>query len=402
MSSQPRVASRWLALLAVVFAGATAQAQPSAVDADGVMRLRGEEPPEVIVLTFGVGPVVFEKFGHAALCLRYKSTGLEPLCFNYGVTDFNEGSIMIWHFLRTEQKFKVDGEAWSSMLRFYRYEDRDIWMQQLELQPEQARKIEAKLFYDIQEAHRYYYYDHFFDNCTTRLRDMIDDAVGGKLREGTDAPYPMTFRQLGRRGMAEFPPLIAIADYVLGRQLDDTPTLWESMFHPDMLRQQLEVRLGVKPRQLYKRRGIDFPTDGSTARLPMFAIALLFGLPLLVATWRRRFHKAALIWSTVFLTFWGVVIWSLVIISSIKGVRWNEAVFVMVPFDVALPFLGPDKRRSYARVRVAILLVVSALCAIGVFHQPLWIPILSAIVPLSIIGFDLPHPLLAKRETGSR
>ena len=120
--------------------------------------------------------------------------------------------------------------------------------------------------------------------------------------------------------------------------------------------------------------------------------------PLLLATWRRRFQKAALIWSTLFLAFWGLLIWTLVVISSIKGVRWNEAVFVMMPLDVALPFLKAERRRSYARVRLVILLLVSALCAIGVFHQPLWIPILSAVMPMAILAFDLPHPLIKKLQ----
>ena len=52
---------------------------------------------------------------------------------------------------------------------------------------------------------------------------------------------------------------------------------------------------------------------------------------------------------------------------------------------LVLPFLGPERRRSYARWRLLGLVLVSALCAIGVLHQPLWIPILTAFVPLVLI-----------------
>jgi hypothetical protein len=83
-----------------------------------------------------------------------------------------------------------------------------------------------------------------------------------------------------------------------------------------------------------------------------------------------------------------MLLWTLAIVSSIPGVRWNENVLVLVPLDIVLPFLALDRRRRYARVRVAGLLLVSALCAVGVLHQPLWIPILSALLPLSIIAFD--------------
>src|SRR5262249_3600672 len=128
----------------------------------------------------------------------------------------------------------------------------------------EARAIEAKLWSDLQEANRYYYYDHFFDNCTTRLRDMIDQATHGALRAGAEARYPLTFRELGRRGLAGMPVLLVATDLVIGRQADDHPTVWQAMFHPEIFRQQIESKLGVPPQLLYKRRGPAFPTGGSS------------------------------------------------------------------------------------------------------------------------------------------
>jgi hypothetical protein len=380
---------RFLAALAVVVAlGSVVSAQPRPLDPSELDAMVGEQPPQVILLTFGVGARIFEKFGHAALCLNYVETGREPVCFNYGVTDFNEGSTMIWSFLRTKQKFWVDPESWTDMIGFYTDEDRDIYEQVLPLTPEQARSLEREILTSLEEAHRYYHYDHFFNNCTTRLRDMIDRASAGKLHTGSDVAYALTFRQIGHRGLAGLPPLISIADFVLGRQLDDTPSLWQAMFHPDVLRQHVANTLGVVPRLIYKRQGEPFPTTGSTWRWQMLLIALVFTLPLLIATWRRRFQRLALGWATFYLALWGVIIWGLVLVSSIPGVRWNENLFVLVPLDIVLPFLAVERRRRYARVRVAGLFFVSALCAVGLLHQPLWIPILSALMPLSVIAFD--------------
>ena len=425
--------------------GGIAYAQPQHMDPDQLPQGNGE-PPEILLLTFGEGVQIFEKFGHAALCIHYRSekipvqrfspaiqqllapiadkTGIpiEELpriaCVNYGVTDFREGPPMIWHFLRTEQKFWADTESMISMYIFYSgrdrlgkqlEEDRDIWIQRLPLAADQARAIEARIKStlvddqgqvcppDHNAPNCYYYYDHFFNNCTTRLRDFMDDATGGKLSAGTkDVDYPLTFREMGRRGLAEIPPLIGTADYVLGRQLDDTPTLWQAMFHPDVLRDQVRLKLGAQPVQIYKRTGPDFPQDGSTFRGVLFGVALVFTLPLLVAYWRRRFQRVALAWTALYLFVWGLLVYTLVSISSIPGVRWNEAVFVVMPFDIALPFLGERKRRGYARIRVVMLLLVSLLDAIGVFHQPLWIPVLSVMMPMAIVAFDLPHALIAR------
>ena len=412
-----------LVTLAVLYLASVAHAQPASLG-PGVTAPREDQPPVVDVLTFGVGDRIFEKFGHAAICLRYHDPANRPICFNYGVTDFTAGPIMIWRFLRSEQRFWVEasalGRLWTrgdrshlaprvpaagggegrplGMLGFYSWEDRDIWLQTLPLSAAQARAIEAALWASLEEHNRFYFYDHFLDNCTTRLRDLIDDAVGGKLRTGTDHLYPLTFRELGHRGLAELPPLIVLSDFVMGRQLDDRPTLWQAMFHPDVLRQRIEVSLGVEPHLIYARRGPPFPTTGSTGRFGMIVIALAFTLPLLVARWRRRFQRVALVVATVPLALWGLAVWSLVVLSPIEGVRWNEVALVVVPFDAMLPFLGETKRRRYARIRIVMLLLVSALCAVGVLKQPLWIPILTAFMPLAILAFELPHGPGARRD----
>jgi hypothetical protein len=442
-----------IAAAVLVTLGGVARAQPQHMDLSQFPTSKADAPPEIILLTFGEGVQIFEKFGHAALCVRYPGVeapkrylqllyaqnyspetpelmaqvatqvGLSQEmmaavpCVNYGVTDFREGAAMVWHFLRTEQKFWADTESMLSMIAFYSghdalghqlEEDRDIYVQRLPLSPDQARAIEGGLRGSLEDAnHRpcrdhkaegcYYYYDHFFNNCTTRLRDMIDDATAGKLAgDSKSTDYPLTFRQMGRRGLAELPPLITLADFVLGRQLDDTPTLWQAMFHPDVLRDQVRTQLHVEPVHVYTRTGPPFPQDGSTGRAAMLAIGLVFGLPLLLARWRRPgggVEKAALIWATFYLVMWGLIVWGLVAISSIPGVRWNEAVLVVMPLDLCLPALGPMRRLRYARARVLGLVAVSLLCAVGVFHQPLWIPIVCVFLPM--VALATPRPTAA-------
>jgi len=427
---------RALAGLALVLTASVAQAQPAHLLPGDFEAGRVEaEAPTIVVLSFGMGDRIFEKFGHSAICLRYHDPMRIPVCFNYGVTDFAEGLPMIWGFLRGEQKFWVEPTSLGSMMSFYVSEDRDIWEQELPLTEPQRRAIEDKLWSDVAPENRYYNYDHFFDNCTTRLRDMIDTASGGALRIGGAEPYPLTFREIGHHGLAELPPLIVLTDFVMGRQVDEHPTRWQAMFHPDILRHELDRQLGATARLLYKRRGHGFPASGPTDRLPMFALMLLFALPLAYTRVRDRGQphlrvavaavfaaalgysvvviapvlgvaatvavaaaltgpfvfargRLAVVFASIPLVFWGLLVWTLVVISSIAGVRWNEVVLVLMPFDAVLPFLGERRQRSYARVRVVGLLLVSALCAIGVLHQPLWLPILTAIVPLGLLASD--------------
>src|SRR5206468_12977098 len=140
------------------------------------------------------------------------------------------------------------------------------------------------------------------------------------------------------------------------------PTRWQAMFHPDILRLALRDKLGAEPQLVYKRAGPGFAFEGGTGRWLFVVLAAVFALPLLVARWRGRFERAALAWAAIYPGLWGLVLWTLVTISSIPGVRWNEAALVLVPFDLALPFLGEERRHRYARVRVVMLLAISILC----------------------------------------
>jgi len=406
----------WVAAAGVAHAQ-PAHLTPAELPANAIVE---HEAPAIDLLTFGVGERIFETFGHAALCLRYANPDHPGVCFNYGVTDFTAGSVMIWDFVRMQQRFWAEPTSRSSMIEFYEAEDRDIWVQTLPIHGAQARALEDKLWHDVEEANRYYIYDHFYDNCTTRLRDEIDVATGGALRAGSDARYPWTFRELGRRGLADLPALLAISDLVIGRKIDDLPTVWEAMFLPDIFRQQIEIKLHVAPELVYRRQGRALPTllgdrrggpaDGvratgerpratgdSTGRLGLLAIGIVLALPLVVAQWRRRWQAAALAWATLGLVALGGVVWGLVILSSIPAVRYNEAVLVMVPLDLALPWLGAVARRRYAQLRIAVLGLVSLLAAIGVLHQPLSIPILVVFLPMLTIALDLPLGVMGRR-----
>src|SRR6185436_11419870 len=205
----------------IVCAAQVAHAQPAQLRTDELYGAIESEPPTIELVTFGVGERIFEIFGHTAICLRYHEPAHEPVCFNYGVTNFDAGGEMVWGFLRRTHRFWVEPTSFESMFDFYRWEDRDIWVQTLPIVGARARALEAKLWSDIQEANRYYYYDHFVDNCATRVRDLIDDATGGGLRAGSDARYPLSFRELGRRGLARSPLLMAVSDLVAGRELDE-------------------------------------------------------------------------------------------------------------------------------------------------------------------------------------
>jgi len=118
------------------------------------------------------------------------------------------------------------------MLWVYHHADRTIWVQPLPLSKDEVAAVIDKLEYDVQEEHKYYAYDHFWDNCTTRVRDVLDNATGGSLRAMKDSGGDRTYRDLARDGFYGMRVPLLITDIAMGRVTDRVPTYWSACSCP--------------------------------------------------------------------------------------------------------------------------------------------------------------------------
>jgi hypothetical protein len=162
------------------------------------------------------------------------------------------------------------------------------------------------------------------------------------------------------------------------------------MFHPDVLRLAVENKLGVEAEEIYVRKGPPYQSEPATTRPWMLLISVFFTAWLALARWRGRWERAGIVVASIPLVVWSILVWTILFLIKIDWVRWNEALFLFLPTDIALFFLKDRWLRLYARARLGMVLVISLLCAVGLFRQPLWIPLLSAFLPLALLAFDLP------------
>jgi hypothetical protein len=79
------------------------------------------------------------------------------------------------------------------------------------------------------------------------------------------------------------------------------------------------------------------------------------------------------------------VVWSVAAISSVPELRANEALLVFWPSDLLLGVFGDEWRRRYAKLRLSVLLVTSALSVVGALRQPLLLWVLAALPPFLIV-----------------
>lgn len=355
-------------------------------------RAQGEAAPPVIdVITMGAGDDLFAHFGHSAICVTdARSPG--GRCYNYGTADFSTPVPLTWEFIRGRAMFWVSVVPYDRMISWYVAEDRTVWRQRLPLAPAEARTLADALEASTAKAVKYYRYHHFEDNCTTRIRDLVDHALGGKVRsfagDRRDGP---SFREHARAGFAGHAPLLVAANVVLGRAADRPTTSWEGMFLPERFRDAVEGALGSKPEVVYARRAPLIP--GSTAAGDLLLAGVGLALGALVLGARRvgpRAVRAALALTGLVLGVFGSVLWALAILSAFSELRTNEVLLVLVPFDLALVALRGARLETYLRVRLAVLALVGITWITGLFVQPL-------LPTLALVGLPLIAASTARR-----
>jgi hypothetical protein len=381
-----------LAALAGLAAPARAQGRTrSQIEVPPEIQKLYQETPVIELVTMGVGSLIWERHGHIALCVHYDDHR-DDRCYNYGIGDFRHPIGMAWGFFRGTGSFWVGKSSVADMLSIYQYADRTIWAQPLPLTAEQKQKVIDKLEHDILDANKYYAYDHFWDNCTTRVRDVIDAATGGKLAEMIEPTDDRTFRDLAREGFLGMRIPLLITDIAMGRVTDRKPTYHERMFLPQYLREAVARQWGIQPIVLYERQGEPPLSDGPSGRV-WFAIAIVvLTSPAWITRLIGRGQRLGLAVAVIPYVVLGTVLTGLAILSPLPYVRWNETCLVLLPLDLAVLVLPADRRRWYARARLAMLAAIVVLEAVGVLTQPLLAPLLWPAIPLAVVGFWRDRP----------
>ena len=263
----------------------------------------GGENLRVSVLTFGPGEEVFERFGHNAIRISDATTGMD-LAYNWGMFSFEEPNFL-GRFLSGDTRYWVEAFPSSWLIEVYISHDREVHEQVLALTVEQRTALAAFVSRNALPENKYYRYDYFLDNCSTRVRDALDAVLGGSLeRRFSVLTTDWTFRSESVRLTTPAALAQAGIDVALGPKADVPITAWESMFIPMRLRDYLRevtvpgadgapIPLVIGEQSIYKaqrapeaaeRRGLSLGPWG-----PILGAWMLLLVPLGVA--RRRLTR---------------------------------------------------------------------------------------------------------------
>lgn len=192
----------------------------------------------LFLITFGPGQAIWERFGHNALWIHDPSDGSD-IAYDYGRFDFSDDDFLP-RFLRGHMLYSMGESHAQSLMRAYRRSGRDVWVQRLAVPAADVRRLQAFLRWNVRPENRHYRYDYFRDNCSTRIRDALDRALGGALaRRLTAEPTTTSYRREALELTAPAPLLSAGMDVGMGPLADRRLTRWQQAFLPARLRDQV-------------------------------------------------------------------------------------------------------------------------------------------------------------------
>lgn len=194
----------------------------------------------VYLLTFGWGDVSWERFGHNAIWIKDPTHGTD-ITYNWGMFDFNQPNF-VWRFVTGNTRYWMEAFDLDVMVAAYKRENRSILAQELNLTPAQRLRLQQFVQWNALPQNKFYRYDYYRDNCSTRLRDAIDHALGGQLQTATVTRMTSgTFRSHTQRLMTGDIPLYTGVTFALGHPADKPISVWQEMFLPVRMANDLRI-----------------------------------------------------------------------------------------------------------------------------------------------------------------
>ncbi len=269
-------------------------AQPaSSADRDS-SRLR------ISLLTCTPGEELYATFGHSAFRV-IDSNAVTDIVYNYGTFNFDDDGFYL-KFARGKLLYYVsteyfnDKDGYMGFRSLYQSTNRGMTEQVLNLTAEEKKNILHFLNNNLKEENRYYKYDFFLDNCTTRLRDILKKEHDSSFCSNPVMPAGSRFRQaiheyLDRNGK-DWSKLSI--DILLGMPCDAVMTAGQMQFLPDNLMKSLDSSRHLMVTSSQNLYPINEVSNGSYFFTPLVTFSLLLAFIFLLGFVKNRFIQSTL------------------------------------------------------------------------------------------------------------
>ena len=333
---------------------------------------------ELSLLTCTPNQKIYGLYGHTAIRLHYLNNGAD-WAFNYGVFNFKT-SFFALRFLFGLTDYELAVMPMEYFRQEYTRMKCRVTEQVLNLTPAEKARMVAALEENYLPQNRVYRYNYFYDNCTTRARDMIERNVDGKVdygypNNGTDKEP--SYREMVHAHTAQHPWAALGNDLCLGFKAD-RPTTWrEQQFLPENLMRDLSKAKFVSPNGEERPAvaATNIIVEGGTQVVekefplnPTESAALLLAITLFVSAFELKRHKTLRLYDTLIMALQGVsgIILTAMFFSEHPTTSTNLQILLLNPIPL---FFLHKALKGKARVWWKTETVLIMVFVVGAFLQ---------------------------------
>jgi len=327
---------------------------------------------EITVITAGPGQAeLFTAFGHSAFRVFDPENGIDWV-YNYGTFDFDQPNFYL-NFAKGHLNYKLSRYQYQQFKTTYIYYNRSLYDQVLNLNQVQKQRLFDFLENNNLPENQYYLYDYFYDNCSSRIRDVLISVFGDDLTfDHSYLKVDYNFRELVDIYNKEQPWGNLAIDICLGLPMDKRLESDEYMFLPDYIFESFShasLKNDSSTAPLVKRtittyESIPAPSMASkiTPLIAFWAFFILMAIITFIG-WKKNIYKKVI--DIGFFSLIGIFGWLffLLWVATDHASAYNHNLLWAVPvhFPIALLLLKrnpPNWLRKYFMVVMVLMLII--------------------------------------------
>ena len=360
---------------------------------------------EVSIITCGpYQEEVYSAFGHTAIRISDPLNGMD-LAFNYGTFVFN--SAFYLNFLKGDLLYKLGISPYAPFRDSYISEQRFVHEQVLNLDSNQKQEVYNYLYKNAQPENATYRYDYFYNNCSTKVRDLFIELFGQDLKfNNFQQQSGYTIRELTGMYLQQQPWGELGIEVCLGLPMDKKLSPFEYMFLPDYTESGFD-HATLNGSLIVKRKNIVFEPDQKSSTASIFHPGIVFFLFLVgvifisLNDWKKQKITKWLDVSIFLITgFVGLLLFTLWAFTAHEAAAKNFNLLWAVPFHVIAAPILIGRKYAYTLAgyfNVVWILSITTLLLWFFIPQKLNVCLIPLVIALGIRAFLISRLLVKNR-----
>ena len=330
---------------------------------------------EFSLLTCQPHDEVYSLYGHTAIRYHELRPGGLDWAFNYGVFDFKKPHFVA-RFVFGLTDYELGAYPYKYFVKEYRRFGSMVTEQVLNLTDEEKMALHDALAINLRPENKIYRYNYFYNNCTTKARDVIESCINGKVEYAGREDYTPSYRDMVHSMTRNNPWSRFGNDLLLGIKADWKTDLRQQEFLPGNLLYDFDhaqiysngsYRPLIKERRIAVPAGVQIIESGfPLSPLACAAILLAVGIVIFFFEWRKK--RAFVLWDVLLMITTGTIgiVLTLMLFSQHPTVSLNLQIILCNPLPWL--FLWPVIRGRETRYW-KITAILAVLFLIGSFFQ---------------------------------